>query len=113
MQRSLRFAPLEALRRIVGGANMTTPGGAGTRYRYNFLRARQRTGFSHRVGVPHHTGLRPFFLLLFTGVRGMGILRSSHTRSSEKFVRFIGALEHTLLWSTYIALRQEYGAFVT
>jgi hypothetical protein len=46
-------------------------------------------------------------------LRLLGILRSSHTRSSEKFVRFIGALEHTLLWSTYIALRHEYGAFVT
>jgi hypothetical protein len=28
-------------------------------------------------------------------------------------MRFLGALEHTLLWSTYIPLRHEYGVFVT
>src|SRR5215207_3301760 len=44
---------LEALRWVVGGANMTTPGGAGTTTRcsYDFLRAR-RTGFHHGVGAP-------------------------------------------------------------
>ena len=78
---------LEALRLVVGGATMTTPGGAGTLCKRtdNFLRAR-RTGFSHRVGVPHHTGLRPFFLPLFTGVHGRRILRTSPQRSSTKFV---------------------------
>ena len=42
---------LEALRWVVGGENMTTPGGTRTRYRYNFLRAR-RIGFYHGVGAP-------------------------------------------------------------
>src|SRR5918993_6067744 len=41
---------MEALLRSVCGATMTTTGGACTRYRYSFLRAR-RTGFSHRVGA--------------------------------------------------------------
>jgi hypothetical protein len=58
-------------------------------------------------------GYANFGELRYSEVRVLGILRSSHTRSSEKFVRFIGALEHTLLCSTYIALRHEYGAFVT
>jgi hypothetical protein len=55
---------LEALRKSVSGETMTTPGGAGTypMRKRSFLRAR-RTGFYHRVGVPHHTGLRPFAAL--------------------------------------------------
>src|SRR5215208_8515256 len=43
----------------------------------------------------------------------MGILRSSHTRSSKKFGRFLGALEHILRWSTYTPLTKEYAALVT
>ena len=51
-------------------------------------------------GYPHHEGRgyslpRPFFLPLFTGVRGIGILRTSQVRSSRKFtiaaVRYPGA----------------------
>jgi hypothetical protein len=42
---------LEALRKVSGGASMTTPGGARTTtYSYNSPRAR-RTGFYHGVGV--------------------------------------------------------------
>jgi hypothetical protein len=54
---------LEALRGTVGGATMTTPGGAGTRLRIEFLkltRAR-RTGFYHRVGAPRLQGSGPSF----------------------------------------------------
>src|SRR5215211_6810517 len=52
---------LEALRGTLGGATMSTPGGAGTHplELCTFLRAR-RTGFSHRVGA---FGLRPLFVL--------------------------------------------------
>src|SRR5215207_5484810 len=50
---------LEPLRGTSGGATMTTPvGRAHSTYRYDSLRAR-RTGFSHMVGAPPHTGLRP------------------------------------------------------
>jgi hypothetical protein len=39
-------------------------------------------------------GLRPFFLPLFTQVRGIGILRSSHKRNSQKLnFRFTEFLE--------------------
>jgi hypothetical protein len=49
---------LEALRWVVGGATMTTPGGTRTRYSYNFLRAR-RTGFSHGSEPPGQQGSGP------------------------------------------------------
>jgi hypothetical protein len=59
----LSLCPLQALRGTSGGATMTIPGGAGTypMRKRSFLRAR-RTGFYHRVGVPHNPhrrGLRP------------------------------------------------------
>jgi hypothetical protein len=47
-----------------GSATMSTPGGAGTplpKAHLQLPRVR-RTGFSHTVGAPRHTGLRPFAL---------------------------------------------------
>jgi hypothetical protein len=40
-------------------------------------------------------GLRPFLLPLFTGVRGIGILRTSRRRRSQKFARLSGG--HTIV----------------
>jgi hypothetical protein len=54
----------QALRGAPGDATITTPGGAGTlrpTHTCNIPRAR-RTGFSHRVGAPGPTRLRPFAL---------------------------------------------------
>jgi hypothetical protein len=68
-------------------------------------------------------GLRPFLLPLFTGVRGIGILRTSPSGHSRKFsfhftefceVRcFPGALAHFVSWRTYTRLSQEYAPVVT
>src|SRR5215218_809470 len=64
--RGLRSCALSALRGTVGGATMTTPGGAGTHWQSSSPRARP-TGFSHKAGAPTPPGLRPFALGRVTG----------------------------------------------
>jgi hypothetical protein len=54
-------------------------------------------------------------------VRGIGILRSSHSGDSANFAltefsevrRFLGAPKHFVPWRTYISLPQEYVRAVT
>src|SRR5215211_3127396 len=72
-----------ALRGAVGGASMTTPGGAGTTLRPHVCRKAtraRRTGFYHRVGASMATLLRPFVVdrnichfLWYGGVAGDGL----------------------------------------
>jgi hypothetical protein len=50
-------------------------------------------------------GLRPFFLPLFTGVRGRGILRSSPITISRKFAPDIGQWHHAPLSSIGLTRR--------
>src|SRR5215207_7049073 len=76
---------LEAVRWVVGGEKMTTPGGMRTRYKSCHVTPRaRRTGFYHGVGAPWLQGSGPS---LRPGPRPQGVLMYSTGYGLGSYIR--------------------------